>query len=55
MENETKDVLEQPIKSTLFQYAPELDYKVSVIKTAFQFESINKDFTIRLFTGFKIK
>ena len=53
LDNEVKDILEIPLKATIFGSAPELEYEVSIIQNLFHFKSVNENFTLNLYTGMK--
>lgn len=53
LNNEIKDILEIPLKSTIFESAPELEYEVNIIQNLFHFKSVDENFTLNLYTGIK--
>lgn len=50
---ESTETMEVPLKTTIFNFAPELEYKVNIITGLFHFESVNPSFTLNLYTGMK--
>ncbi len=53
LEKETKEILEVPLKSTIFDNAPDLAYEINIIQNLFHFKSVNEQFTLNLYTGMK--
>lgn len=53
IEKEPTEIMEIPLKTTIFEAAPELEYEIIIYSGAFNFKSVNDNFTLSLFTGMK--
>lgn len=53
LDTEPSEMMEIPLKTTIFDLAPTLEYEVNIITGMFHFKSVNENFTLNLYTGMR--